>query len=54
MTAKELLDLNGDFRSSPLLDMPGRLHRVFEEKQIPYAVAAEDLADLVELRKGST
>ena len=38
MTAKDLLDLNGDFRSSPLLDTARKLHRLLEQQDIPYVI----------------
>lgn len=38
MTAKETLNLNGDFKQSPLLDTLQRLDSLFTESDIPYAV----------------
>ena len=38
MTAKDLLNLNGDFRSSPLLDTARKLHRLLEQQDIPYVI----------------
>ncbi len=38
MTAKELLELNGDFSHSPLVDSLRRIHRLFEENSVAYAV----------------
>ena len=38
MTPKEILNLNGDFRQSPLLDTLHRLDSVFTESGIHYAV----------------
>jgi hypothetical protein len=38
MTAKDLLELNGDFRSSPLLDTARKLHRLLTQKKIPYVI----------------
>ena len=38
MTAKQLLDMNGDFRSSPLLAAARRLHMICEERAIPYCI----------------
>ena len=49
MTAKDLLELNGDFRSSPLLDTVRRLHRLFTENRIPYAV----IGGLAVIRNGA-
>jgi hypothetical protein len=38
MNAKDLLDLNGDFRSSPLLDTARKLYRLLTQKRIPYVI----------------
>lgn len=38
MTAKDLLDLNGDFRSSPLLDTARKLHRLLTQQGIAYVI----------------
>jgi len=38
MTPREILDANGDFRRSPLLDSLGRLDALFTGEGIPYAV----------------
>jgi hypothetical protein len=38
MTAKDLLELNGDFRRSPLLDTARKLHRLLTQKKIPYVI----------------
>jgi hypothetical protein len=38
MTPKELLDLNGDFRSSPLLDTARKLHRLLARQNIAYVI----------------
>ncbi len=38
MTAKDLLVLNGDFRSSPLMDTARKLHRLLTQKDIPYVI----------------
>jgi hypothetical protein len=38
MTAKELLELNGDFRHSPLLETARKLHRLLSPHQISYAI----------------
>ena len=38
MTAKEILNLNGDFARSPLLDTLHRLDAYFGSENIPYAV----------------
>ena len=63
MTAKDLLELNGDFRRSPLLDTARKRHRLPEQSKIPCVIVgglslvsilelktvARDLADVVEL-----
>ena len=38
MTAKRLLEINGDFRTSPLLAALRRIDVLFEEHSVPYAV----------------
>ena len=38
MTAKELLEMNGDFSRSPLTDSLRRIHRLFEENSVSYAI----------------
>ncbi len=38
MTAKEVLNLNGDFRRSPLLDTLHRIDSYLSSKKISYAV----------------
>jgi hypothetical protein len=38
MTAKDLLEMNGDFRHSPLLDSARKLHRLLTPKAIPYVI----------------
>jgi hypothetical protein len=38
MTAKDLLEKNGNFRSSPLLDTARKLHRLLVQNGIPYAI----------------
>jgi hypothetical protein len=38
MTAKDLLELNGDFRSSPLVDTARKLHRLLTRERIPYVI----------------
>ncbi len=38
MTAKDLLNLNGDFRSSPLLDTARKLHRLLTQQDIAYVI----------------
>ena len=38
MNAKDLLELNGDFRGSPLLDTARKLHRLLTQKKIPYVI----------------
>jgi hypothetical protein len=38
MTAKDVLELNGDFCNSPLLDTARKPHRLLMEEQIPYAI----------------
>ena len=49
MTAKDLLELNGDFRSSPLLDTARKLHRLLTAKKIPYAI----IGGLAVIRNGA-
>ena len=38
MTAKDLLNLNGDFRNSPLLDTARRLHGLLAQQDIAYVI----------------
>ena len=38
MTAKELLNLNGDFRSSPLLETARKLHKLLARQDIAYVI----------------
>jgi len=38
VTARELLERNGDFRSSPLLDTARKLHRLLAAEAVPYAI----------------
>ena len=38
MTAKELLELNGNFRQSPLIETIRILHRIFTAQSVDYAV----------------
>jgi hypothetical protein len=38
MTAEDLLNLNGDFRSSPLLDTARKLHKLLVQQDIPYVI----------------
>lgn len=38
MNAKQVLELNGDFRNSPLLDTARRLHACFSRHGIPYTI----------------
>jgi hypothetical protein len=38
MSAKDLLDLNGDFRSSPLLNTARKLHRMLVRQDIVYVI----------------
>ena len=38
MSAKDLLDLNGDFRSSPLLSTARKLHRSLARQDIAYVI----------------
>jgi len=38
MTAKRILEINGDFHNSPLLDSLRRINKLFSEYSIPYAV----------------
>ncbi|OHD75679.1 MAG: hypothetical protein A2V99_11435 [Spirochaetes bacterium RBG_16_67_19] len=38
MNAKKVLELNGDFRNSPLLDTARRLHACFTRHGIPYTI----------------
>ena len=38
MTAKELLEINGDFKSSPLIETARRLHSLFTRAGVPYAI----------------
>jgi hypothetical protein len=38
VTAKELLERNGDFRSSPLLDTSRKLHRFLTEQAVAYVI----------------
>ena len=38
MNAKQVLELNGDFRNSPLLDTARRLHACFTRHGIPYTI----------------
>jgi hypothetical protein len=49
MTAEDVLEVNGDFSSSPLLDTARRLHRLFSEMQIPYAI----IGGLAVIRNGA-
>ena len=49
MTAKELLVLNGDSHSSPLLDTLQRLHALFAQAEVPYAV----IGGLAVIRNGA-
>jgi len=48
MTAKDLLDLNGDFRRSPLLDTARKLHKLLEQQDIPYLIIGGlSVADMI-------
>jgi hypothetical protein len=38
MSPEEVLNLNGDFKRSPLLDTARRLHALFAAEQIPYVI----------------
>lgn len=38
MSPEEVLNINGNFRKSPLLEVVKKLHKAFSEKEIPYAV----------------
>jgi hypothetical protein len=38
MTAEDVLGLNGNFRSSPLLDTARRLHGCFSRQAVPYTI----------------
>ncbi len=49
MTPKEILNLNGDFKQSPLLDTLHRLDALFTESDIPYAV----IGGLAVIRNGA-
>ena len=50
MTAKEILNLNGDFKTSPLLDTLHRLDILFTNSEIPYAV----IGGLAVVRNGAS
>ncbi len=49
MTAREILILNGDFTTSPLLDTLHRLDACFIDNNIPYAV----IGGLAVIRNGA-
>ncbi|MBN2444426.1 MAG: hypothetical protein JXJ04_23890 [Spirochaetales bacterium] len=38
MSPEEILNINGNFKKSPLLGVIKKLHKAFSEKNIPYAV----------------
>lgn len=38
MNPKDLLELNGDFRRSPILDTARKLHRLLSQNKIPYVI----------------
>ena len=38
MSPGEILKINGDFKSSPLLEVLKKIHKAFSEKNLPYAV----------------
>lgn len=38
MSPKEILNMNGNFKKSPLLEVIKKLHKAFSEKDVPYAV----------------
>ncbi len=49
MTAKELLNINGDFNDSPLIKTLQKIHRFFNDLNIPYAV----IGGLAVIRNGA-
>ena len=38
MSPEKVLNINGNFKKSPLLEVIKKLHKVFSEKDVPYAV----------------
>ena len=38
MSPEEVLNINGNFKKSPLLEVIKKLHKAFSEKNVPYAV----------------
>jgi hypothetical protein len=49
MTARELLNLNGSFRESPLLETARRLHAALTRRGLPYLI----VGGLAVLRNGA-